>query len=91
MPFFLALLGFFFPRVVLFFVWFFAPGAIEHVFGGSLLLLLAGWIFLPLTTLAYAFMFDPIRAGVDGAGLIVVVIAVLFDLGVIGSGARSRR
>ncbi len=91
MPVLLALLGFFFPRIVLFFVWFFAPGAVEHVFGGNLLLLLLGWIFLPLTTLAYAFVFDPIAGGVAGMGMVAVIIAVLLDLGVIGQGARHRR
>lgn len=87
----LALVGFFFPRIVLFFVWFFAPSAVEHALGDNVLLLLAGWIFMPLTTLAYAYFFDPITGGVQGASLVAIVVAVLFDLGVIGSGARSRR
>ncbi len=91
MPVLLALLGFFFPRIVLFFVWFFATGALEHVFGGNVLLLVGGWLFLPLTTLVYAYMFDPMTGGVQGAGMIAVVIAVLFDLGVVGSGVRARR
>ena len=91
MPVLLALVGFFFPRIVLFFVWFFAPGLVEHAFGGSLLLLLAGWIFLPLTSLAYAFFFDPVSGGVQGMSLVAVIVAVLFDLGVIGSGARRCR
>lgn len=90
MPVLLALLGFFFPRIVLFFVWFFAPGAVEHVFGGNLLLLLLGWIFLPLGTLVYAFVFDPIAGGVEGMGMVAVVVAVLLDLGVVGRSARYR-
>lgn len=91
MPVLLALVGFFFPRIMLFIVWFFAPAAVEHTFGGNVFLLLLGWIFMPLTALTYAYFFDPITGSVQGAGLVAVVVAVLFDLGVIGSGARARR
>lgn len=90
MPVLLALLGFFFPRIVLFFVWFFAPHAVEYALGDNLLVLVAGWLFLPLTSLVYVFFFDPLAGSVQGVGLVAVVVAVLCDLGVIGSGARSR-
>lgn len=51
---------------------------------------LIGFIFMPLTTLAYtwAVLEGP---GVDGPYAILVGVAVLMDLGVIGFGARRRR
>jgi hypothetical protein len=51
---------------------------------------LLGFVFLPLTTLAYAFAVN--RAGsVTGWYLALVVLAVLVDLGMIGGGGRARR
>jgi hypothetical protein len=56
---------------------------------GSLLWPLLGFIFMPLTTLAYAWAINS-RGSVAGVHL-VVVIAVLMDLGLIGGSAKSRR
>jgi len=49
-----------------------------------------GFFFMPLTTLAYAWAVNT-NATVTGIYLVVVVIAVLLDLGLIGTSARSRR
>jgi hypothetical protein len=49
-----------------------------------------GFLFMPLTTLAYAWAINS-RGSVAGFQLIVVVIAVLMDLGLIGGSASSRR
>jgi len=49
-----------------------------------------GFFFMPLTTLAYAWAVNTIGT-VTGIYLVVVVIAVLLDLGLIGTSARSRR
>jgi hypothetical protein len=49
-----------------------------------------GFLFMPLTTLAYAWAINS-RGSVEGLQLVVVVIAVLVDLGLIGGSARSRR
>ena len=49
-----------------------------------------GFIFMPLTTLAYAWAIHS-RGSVAGIHLAVVVVAVLMDLGVVGGGAASRR
>ena len=51
---------------------------------------LLGFLFLPLTTLAYAFA---VNAGgsVEGIYLAVVVVAVLIDLGVFGGSAAKRK
>lgn len=91
MPILVVLVGVFFPRIVLFFAWLFAPGPLEQALGGSFLWLLLGFLFLPLTTLVYAFAYDPAIGSVQGAGLVVVVLAVLVDLGLIGGSARRRR
>lgn len=50
---------------------------------------LLGFLFMPLTTLAYAWAINS-RGSVAGLHLVVVMIAVLIDLGLIG-GSASRR
>ncbi len=49
---------------------------------------LLGFIFMPYTTIAYA-VAKNIHGSVDGLWLALVVVAVLFDLGVIGHGSQS--
>ena len=49
-----------------------------------------GFFFMPLTTLAYAWAVNT-NATVTGIFLVVVVIAVLLDLGLVGTSARSSR
>jgi hypothetical protein len=61
-----------------------------RAFGGNILLPLVGWLFLPWTTLAYAWAINS-RGEVAGLHMIVVVIAVLVDLGIVGGGAAKRR
>jgi hypothetical protein len=61
-----------------------------RAFGGNILLPLVGWLFLPWTTLAYAWAINS-RGEVAGLEMIVVVVAVLVDLGVVGGGAAKRR
>ncbi len=51
---------------------------------------LLGFLFMPLTTLAYAWAINS-RGSVEGLQLVVVVIAVLMDLGLIGGSAASRK
>jgi len=51
---------------------------------------LLGFICMPLTTLAYAWAINS-RGSVAGVHLVVVVVAVLLDLGLVGGSARSRR
>jgi hypothetical protein len=45
-----------------------------------------GFFFLPLTTLAYAFAVNQTGGNVSGFYLVIVVLAVLVDLGMIGGG-----
>ena len=49
-----------------------------------------GFLFMPLTTLAYAWAINS-HGSVEGIQLVVVVIAVLMDVGLIGGSARSSR
>ncbi|MBM4268813.1 MAG: hypothetical protein FJ144_19730 [Deltaproteobacteria bacterium] len=91
MPCLLALAAFFFPRVVLFFLWLLTPAVLAPAYEGNGLWLILGFFFLPLTTIAYAFAYDPVSGGIAGLGLVGVVIAVLIDLGLLGGGARARR
>jgi hypothetical protein len=50
---------------------------------------LLGFLFMPLTTLAYAYAINS-NGSVAGGYLIVVVLAVLIDLGIIGGGASRK-
>ena len=45
---------------------------------------------MPLTTLAYAWAINS-RESVEGLYLVVVVIAVLIDLGIVGGSASARK
>ncbi len=49
-----------------------------------------GFLFMPTTTLAYAWAINS-RGSVVGLQLVVVVLAVLIDLGMIGGSARAGR
>jgi hypothetical protein len=51
---------------------------------------LLGFFALPTTTLAYAWAINS-RGSVEGVQLVVVVIAVLIDLGLIGGSAAKRQ
>ena len=51
---------------------------------------LVGFLFMPLTTLAYAWAINS-RGSVAGLHLVVVVVAVLLDLGLVGGSASRRR
>ena len=53
---------------------------------------LLGFFFMPLTTLAYAWAWHIQPQGsVSGIGLVVVVLAALFDLGIIGGNASNKK
>ena len=88
MPCLLAIIAFFFPRLVI---------AVLALFTGymasayhTLLWPLLGFLFMPYTTLVYAWAVNS-HGSVDGGYFVAVLIAVLVDLGVIGGGARVRR
>jgi hypothetical protein len=91
MPCFLVLIILLFPRVTLVVMWLFST-YLQRAFHGGLLLPLLGFIFLPLTTIVYAW---ELNSGMPTAGinLLWLLIAVIIDLGGLGGGARrqSRR
>ncbi len=49
---------------------------------------LLGFVFMPLTTLAYAWAINS-SGSVSGMQLVVVIVAVLIDLGIIGGSASN--
>lgn len=86
MPCLLGCLAMVTPRLVLLVVWL-SSNYLEHAYHTKLWPVL-GFLFMPLTTLAYAWAMNA-YGSVQGLGLVVVVIAVLADLGLIGGGSRS--
>jgi len=88
MPCFLTILALAFPRFVLLLVLVFS-GYLESAYE-TLLWPLLGFLFMPLTTLAYAWAINS-NGSVEGLYLVGVVLAVLMDLGLLGSGEAGRR
>jgi hypothetical protein len=84
----MVILSLAFPRVVLVLVFLFS-NFLQRAYD-TLLWPLLGFILLPLTTLAYAWAINT-RGAVDGWYLAAVVLAVLIDLGLLGSGGRGWR
>lgn len=78
-----------FPRVTLALMWLFTT-YLQRAFPGGFLVPLIGFLFLPLTTIVYAW---EINNGMPTAGinLIWLLLAVIIDLGGIGGGARRSR
>ena len=79
------------PRIVLVLMWLFSH-YLQRAFHGGLFLPVLGFLFLPLTTIVYAW---EINSGMPTAGinLLWLLIAVVIDLGGLGGGAHrgSRR
>ena len=77
-----------FPRIALALL-FFLSNYLEHAYH-SILIIILGFIFLPLTTLVYAWL---VNSGlpVSGINLIWLILAVVVDLGGIGGGYSRRR
>ena len=77
-----------FPRVVLALLFFFS-NYLERAYH-SLLIPLLGFILLPLTTLTYAWITNQ-HQPLEGVNLILLIIAVIVDLGGLGGGEYHRR
>jgi hypothetical protein len=88
MPCLLLILFVAFPRIALLLL-FFLTTYLQHAFQ-SLLVLLIGFLFLPLTTLVYAWMVNS-HMPVIGLNLIILIIAVIVDIGSLGGGEYHRR
>ncbi len=89
MPLILGCLALFFPRLVIALVAIFSD-YLGRAFHGEWWWPLLGFFFLPFTTLAYAFAVNQ-GGGVHGLYLVLIVVAVLLDLGVLGGNARVHK
>jgi hypothetical protein len=88
MPCLLAVLVLLFPRVAIVVLWLFTnffSGVYENV-----LIPLAGFLFLPVTLVAYTWLVKD-KYPVDAFFLIVMIVALVIDLGSFGGGWRHRR
>lgn len=79
-----------FPRLGVFLLWLARPVLFSAAFGGSLLLPVLGIIFLPFTTLIYALVWSP-GIGLTSFDWLWVILALLIDLGAIGSSGYANR
>jgi hypothetical protein len=77
-----------FPRIALVLL-FLSSNYLQRAYHGLLLPLL-GFLFLPLTTLAYAWMTNT-RQPIAGINLLILIIAVVIDLGGLSGGEYHRR
>jgi hypothetical protein len=77
-----------FPRIALVLLFLFS-NYLERAYNGLILPLL-GFLFLPLTTLAYAWMTNS-RQPIAGINLLILIIAVVIDVGGLGGGEYHRR
>ncbi|MGA2740955.1 MAG: hypothetical protein ABSG65_26385 [Bryobacteraceae bacterium] len=77
-----------FPRVALVLLWL-LTNYLQRAYHG-LLVPLIGFCFLPLTTLAYAWMVNNHQA-LQGVNALILVVAVIIDLGGLSGGEYHRR
>ena len=84
----LALFAMLSPRLAVFFVWLFTDRmsvAFDHWWMGFV-----GFLFLPWTTLAWTFCYAPVQH-VSGFGWIIVILALVTDLGTYGGSSQMKR
>lgn len=89
MPCLLFILFLLFPRVALA-VLFFLSTYLDRPYHNNFLPLILGFIFLPLTTLVYAWMFHS-GIAVAGINIMYLLIAAILDLGLVGGGYKRHR
>ncbi|HXB71168.1 MAG TPA: hypothetical protein VNY05_23230 [Candidatus Acidoferrales bacterium] len=88
MPCLLVIVAAAFPRVILVLM-FLLSNYLERAYHGILVPLL-GFFFLPLTTLAYAWMTNT-HMPLEGVNLVILLVAVIVDVGGLGGGEYHRR
>ena len=76
------------PRVFLAFVWLLTNW--YAVFDSRLVAFL-GWIFLPYTSMAWMYIFFNNAGQIQGGYLILLIFAVLLDIGVFSGGHRAMK
>jgi hypothetical protein len=77
-----------FPRVLLVLMFLFST-YLQRAYHGLILPIL-GFIFLPLTTIVYAWMVNS-HLPLEGVNVIVLIVAVLIDVGGLGGGGWHSR
>ncbi|HWR49996.1 MAG TPA: hypothetical protein VN428_02745 [Bryobacteraceae bacterium] len=87
MPCIVVVLALAFPRIILALLFFFS-NYLHRAYDG-VLIPLAGFLFLPLTTLVYAWLVNS-RLPTSGFYLLLLIVAVIIDVGSWG-GAKRRR
>lgn len=78
------------PRFILFILWLFTDYLNTAISNGWLGLL--GFFFLPTTTIAYAIAkneFTTITGGIEAAGMLIIVLGVVLDVGLLGGSGRG--
>ena len=88
MPCLLVIIAAAFPRVILVLM-FLLSDYLQRAYHGLLVPLL-GFFFLPLTTLAYAWMVNS-HLPLEGVNVIILIVAVIIDIGGLGGGEYHRR
>jgi hypothetical protein len=88
MPCLLLILFLVFPRIALVLMFLFS-NYLDHAYHGLLVPLL-GFLFLPLTTLVYAWMANTGQP-TAGMNLIILIVAVVIDIGGLGGSEYHRR
>ncbi|HLK51114.1 MAG TPA: hypothetical protein VKT49_23390 [Bryobacteraceae bacterium] len=88
MPCLIVLGGIAFPRLAIVLLFLFTT-FLERAYH-SLLLVVLGFVFLPLTTLVYAWIVNA-RHPLEGVYLAALILAVLADVGLLGQGEYHRR
>lgn len=89
MPCILVFVALLFPRILMVILWFFTDW-FTGVFD-SILIPILGFIFLPLTTLWYSVVVNQYAGQWNTLNIILMVLAVVIDLGSLGGGYNKRR
>ncbi len=88
MPCLIGIIGFFFPRVVIVLLYL-LTGWWQGVFDGILVPIL-GFLFMPITLLAYGICYHYTDMW-SVSSVVIMIIAVISDLGLWGNSAKARR
>ena len=91
MPCLVVLVALAFPRIALALIYLFSDYLSRAFAGQSVVWPILGFIFMPFTTLAYAFAMNANHGAISGLYLVLLIIAVVVDLGTLGGGGHSYR
>jgi hypothetical protein len=78
------------PRAGLFIWWLVDPNRFSYIFN-NLLIPMIGFIFLPVSTIAYTLIYKPEFGSLVGMDWLWMAIAVMVDMSLYGGGVFSRR